>query len=527
MEPSAYPPGWYLDPVPGAPLGRYRYWTGKTWTEHLAGEAETAPGIAKRRHRWVRPTVTAIALAALVGVGGYFISGGSSKRYPKAWDPQVAPIADQVASLRGLPFEHPVPVRYVPDKAFRTGVGVDSSKLSPAARHRVENLAATLRALGLIDAQTDLVKSFDTVNQAGVLAYYDPTAEEIVIRGVGPLDIERKATLAHELTHVLQDQHFDLQTLRSDAAASANGSSGALTALIEGDAERIKYEYLQSLSKADRDAFDAAEAKTGSSVDGEVAGAAEIVKIETSAPYLFGPEVLRVITANGGNDAVNDALVRSAPTDAIFLNPVAALSDTDVVSVPVPVIERGARPVGEPDTLGAFDLFTVLASRLDRQTALDAADAWAGDRMVTYRSKGSVCVRTTIVGTTKADSSTLARALAAWAATMPSARVASDLASRHSTLTTCDSGAVRAPDATKLEEALLLVSSRNRVLAEMLDADIPLPVSECASRRLVLDPLFISSLERGDAALTPAEQSEARSSTEHLLEECRGPRRAT
>jgi hypothetical protein len=238
---------------------------------------------------------------------------------------------------------------------------VDEAKLSDDARKKIKDLGATLRAFGLIDAKTDLVKSLDTVNQAGVLAYYDPSAEEIVVRSDGPLDLARKATLAHELVHVLQDQHFDLQGLRHDAAESETGSNGALTALVEGDAERIKYRYLASLPKADQDEYDAQQMKDGELVEDEVAGAAEIVKIELSAPYVFGPEVLRALTAKGGNDAVNDALRRSTPSDEIFLNPVAALTDPHPVSVPAPVIGQGAHQIGRPDTLGPFDLFTVLA----------------------------------------------------------------------------------------------------------------------------------------------------------------------
>ena len=33
------------------------------------------------------------------------------------------------------------------------------------------------------------------------------------MRGDGPFTVETRVTLAHELTHVLQDQHFDLQKL--------------------------------------------------------------------------------------------------------------------------------------------------------------------------------------------------------------------------------------------------------------------------------------------------------------------------
>ena len=106
--------------------------------------------------------------------------------------------------------------------------------------------------------------------------------------------------------------------------------------------------------------------------------------------------MLAALTAKGGNAAVDDALSRPAPSDAIYLDPTAAIEDLDVVPVRAPSLEKGARQVGEPHDLGPFDLYTLLASRIDRQVALDAADAWAGDRMVTYRQDGQVCVRATI-----------------------------------------------------------------------------------------------------------------------------------
>ena len=71
----------------------------------------------------------AVVLVVLVGVAAYFVTG--PRGYPEAWDPQVAPIAAQVATLRGLSFDHPVPVKYLDDAEFKKRVGVDSSKLTP------------------------------------------------------------------------------------------------------------------------------------------------------------------------------------------------------------------------------------------------------------------------------------------------------------------------------------------------------------------------------------------------------------
>jgi hypothetical protein len=522
VEPIAQPPGWYLDPDPRAPRGQHRYWTGTTWTEHVsmppAGPADAV--VSTRRHhpgRWIG--ATAVLLVVLIGVAGYLVSR-PSKSFPKAWDPQVAPIAAKVAQLRGLSFDHPVPVRYLDAAAFKKRVGVDPTKLTPAAKRRIEDLKGTLRAFGLVDANADLAKSFDTVNQAGVLAFYDPDAEEIVIRGRGPLDIERKATLAHELTHVLQDQHFDLQKLRGAASASDTASSGALTALIEGDAERIKLAYLKTLPAADRHAYDAAQAKAGDSADQAEAGAAQVVQLDLESPYIFGPDVLKVLAAHGGNGAVNAALERPAPTDEIFLNPAAALKDPSSVEVPVPTLPKGAHRVGQPDELGAFDLYTVLASRLDRQVALDAADTWAGDRIVTYKEQGRVCVKGTIESPTKDGTRRLSDALSLWAAKMPDAKTASDVARRRSMLTSCATDAIKAPDASKLDGAVRLLAGRNSLLATLLDQGAPLPLSECVSRRLVKAPIFADNIDRA-SGFTRSEQDEARDETTALVRECR------
>ncbi len=533
MAPLQPLPGWYQDPLPGAPAGRYRYWSGTRWTEHVAGQVEVevpVPPPLPSRPR-TRPWLVAIglAVAVIIAVGGFFVTRSDSKTAtssssPSAWDPQVAPIAAKVAALRGLSFDHPVPVRYLTDDEFRKRVGVSSSSLSAAARRRLVAGEATLRAFGLLDGQTDLAKSFDTANESGILAYYDPDAREVVVRGTGPLDIERKAVLAHELTHVLQDQHFGLRSIRADVARSKTASSAALTALIEGDAERIKGAWLAGLSKADRDAFDAAWKQVGASINGEedAAGTAEIVRIEQGKPYVFGPEVLKVVTADGGNGAVDDALRRHNPTDAIFLDPTAALRDPDVVSVPVPSIEHGARQVGTPDGLGAFDLFTVLAARLDRQVALDAADTWAGDRYTTYRSANNdECVRTTIATRSTAGAKTLAGALDAWARTMPGARVTPDLARSRVTMTSCVNGSsTQTPDNDKLKAAMDLLEARNATLANLLSRKYPEAVAECVSQRYVRAPAVVAVLDQGDVELTQTEQDALHAVGNGILKTC-------
>jgi len=184
------------------------------------------------------------------------VRGGPSF-WPAHWDPRIAPITQRDQQLRGLTYTHPVQVRFLSEKDFVKLVGGSDSP-NAADRAEVEREAATFRALGLISGKVDLPKVTKQADEAGVLAFYDFDKKEIVVRGT-TLDVSHRATLSHELTHVLQDEHFDLRAIEHRADRDdlrTGGSSGAMLALIEGDANNVMDGYLKGLSAADRNEYD-------------------------------------------------------------------------------------------------------------------------------------------------------------------------------------------------------------------------------------------------------------------------------
>ena len=69
---------------------------------------------------------------------------------------------------------------------------------------------ATLRAFGLVSRDFDLEKfliSFYTEQAAG---FYDPRTKTMYMARLDPADMQQMV-LAHELTHALQDQNFNLE----------------------------------------------------------------------------------------------------------------------------------------------------------------------------------------------------------------------------------------------------------------------------------------------------------------------------
>jgi len=103
--------------------------------------------------------------------------------------------------------------------------------MTPAEMHANE---VTLKKLGLAPADFQFRPLMIKVLTEQVAGYYDPKAREFYLADWIDLDAQ-KPIMAHELTHALQDQHFDLRRFEhwpkgdSDAELAAH-------ALIEGDA---------------------------------------------------------------------------------------------------------------------------------------------------------------------------------------------------------------------------------------------------------------------------------------------------
>ena len=67
------------------------------------------------------------------------------------WDKRVEPIAREVEKLRGLDFEHPVPVDFLSEAAFKKNIAVDRDKLSADDKKEIRRAQSQLRSIGLLE----------------------------------------------------------------------------------------------------------------------------------------------------------------------------------------------------------------------------------------------------------------------------------------------------------------------------------------------------------------------------------------
>ncbi len=444
--------------------------------------------------------ILAVLVAFAVGIVGF----GSSDSYPTAWDPKLREIATDVARIRGLKFEHPVSVQFLADAKFRRDVGA-AGKNTAADRRRADKATQELRALGLVTGKVDLLKSVNAERQSRVLAYYSPERKVIVVRGTDALDIATRVTLAHEMTHALQDQHFDLDALQKRVAADRDSSPDALAAIIEGDANRVEARYLRGLSKPDRAAYLKANEAFANTADSETGSVPAILRAGSEAPYRFGPPAIEVLLADGGNGAVNAVMTRGVFNQKVFLDPTSAIHAKKATHVPAAKLAKGERAVGESTSLGAFDGYQLLSSRLEPSNALSVARGWGGASNRTVRRQGDTCVRLAIRGANARASARIGVAFTEWAATLPPGMAEVAISGGLTTVRSCDPGAtstLTSPDAAIVHGSDVL-EVNDGMMAEIVKAGAPPPTARCLVGELLAAPALQAVLAAMDESVDP------------------------
>ena len=119
---------------------------------HPAGGGTAVAGVAP-----LGVATTSFIVLAVVLIFVSFVAGIGSSGFghdwsdtPKAWDPQVAPIAARVRRRRGVcEFKHPVKVNYLTPADFEKKV-TSSPDDSKKQREQIEQGEALLRATGLL-----------------------------------------------------------------------------------------------------------------------------------------------------------------------------------------------------------------------------------------------------------------------------------------------------------------------------------------------------------------------------------------
>jgi hypothetical protein len=350
-------------------------------------------------------SVPAVLAVVIVGVLLAGVQGAVTVRRERAerLDPSTVEVIEElkafVESARGLRFREPVDVAVLDPDAFRRSLAGGGE---PTEESDAEVALGVLRALGLLEGPDDLGTAGE-LDPDTVAGFYDTETRELVVRGDRLTPFVRQV-LVHELTHALDDQHFDLEPQFADDEAAL-----AFEALVEGNAVVVESRYLASLPADEREA---ARSEENATFGGAGAGVPDIVVELGSFPYRDGPRLVDALLQAGGQARVDEAFRAPPTSSAEVLHPERFLDRPGRAGVgPV----RADGRVVDQGVLGELILRLVLAESMSPERASRAAAGWAGDRYVAWVSGPRTCVRATVVLDSPAEANELAAGLRQWA----------------------------------------------------------------------------------------------------------------
>jgi hypothetical protein len=148
---------------------------------------------------------------------------------------RVDSIMPKLAEVRQLAFVKQVPTEYQSTADFRAYLERDIAKDLPPAKAKDESEAYF--HVGLFKKPIDLAATLEQTMATQAGAYYDPAAKKFFLVMVPDSDLMLDTMSAHELTHGLQDQHFDLtKYLEPHGKPLDDDQQSARRFVVEGDA---------------------------------------------------------------------------------------------------------------------------------------------------------------------------------------------------------------------------------------------------------------------------------------------------
>ncbi|MCG3148556.1 MAG: hypothetical protein PCFJNLEI_02000 [Verrucomicrobiae bacterium] len=295
----------------------------------------------------------------------------------------LAQTEKQTSALRGLPFKHPVTYKSIGrDELKKFLQGKIAEQYSTQEMH---DYGQTLITLGLLPAGTDLAEAILGLYDEQVAAFYVPEERALYTFKEKSFDSALdKITLAHELTHALQDQNYDLTKLPLRIKDN-DDLALATSALVEGDATLLMAQYYGEYLDARNMIGDVLGGVLGQKTS-KFQAAPAFLRESMLFPYQQGTEFATAIFAAGGLEAL-DAAFRNPPVSTSeILHPEKYLRDRRVPEkIVLPVLERaGWRLIGN-NVLGEFGLRNMFtAQQVGIFEAHRAAGGWNGDRFHVY-----------------------------------------------------------------------------------------------------------------------------------------------
>ncbi|MFN7931199.1 MAG: DUF6782 family putative metallopeptidase [Blastocatellia bacterium] len=225
-----------------------------------------------------------------------------------------------------------------------------------------------------------------------IAGFYDPKKKELNLADWNPLEAQRMV-MAHELTHALQDQHFDL--LRFDKWPKGDSDrEAAIHALIEGDATALMMDYLmkpmgRSVTQLPKSILDQMNSQTGAPGMDVMNSAPNAIREGLMFSYTYGLGFVYRLLKDKGWEGVSKAYTDLPQSCEQILHYEKYAAREMPIKIELAdatsVLGKGWKRI-KFDVNGEFGYYLTLAEYLTKDTARKASEGWGGDQFALYEN---------------------------------------------------------------------------------------------------------------------------------------------
>ncbi len=192
-----------------------------------------------RASKWDRRFRLSSALVAALLV---WAAPGAAQSDPhaQALCGQANAIAQDLTRISGMKLRHRVPCGFITKEKINEFLNKRVKDVTSPEEIRAEEL--TLKKFGLVPRDFDLARSTVDLLTEQAAAFYDYDKKKLFITESTSSDTQ-EPVLAHELSHALADQNFNLARFIRQGRKSDDGATARL-AVMEGQATWLMSEYL-------------------------------------------------------------------------------------------------------------------------------------------------------------------------------------------------------------------------------------------------------------------------------------------
>jgi hypothetical protein len=258
---------------------------------------------------------------------------------------------------------------------------------------RLRQEGRMLKRLGLLPENIDYRQLVVNLLTEQVQGLYDPEERVLFIASWLPM-FDQDSVMVHEITHALQDQHFDLRAIfRANRASDNDDRTLAQQALFEGDGTVTALQYvIAPLKRHFSDLPDLAgvqelQMEMMQSQSPVLASMPQFLKATLVFPYGYGASFLQQVWKHDPSWAAVDKIYADLPASTEqIIHPekyYAVRDDPKPVDASLSAAKLGdGWNIPYKTVLGEFMLRQLLGLHFGEERAKRAAAGWGGDQLL-------------------------------------------------------------------------------------------------------------------------------------------------